>query len=63
MLYGTVTNAGYGGAGKEQVMTSNSAPGRILAAVIALVATAALHGGWLTGMDRDAVAAASTLSA
>ena len=38
-------------------MTSNPGARRILAAVIAIVATAALHGGWLTGMDRDAVAA------
>jgi hypothetical protein len=29
---------------------------RIVSAVIALALTAAIHGGWLTGMDRDAVA-------
>jgi hypothetical protein len=43
-------------------MNSNPASRRIIAAVIALVATAAVHGGWLSGMDRDAAAATAVIS-
>ena len=44
-------------------MTSNPASRRIIAAVIAIGATAAVHGGWLNGMDRDAAAATAAVSA
>jgi hypothetical protein len=44
-------------------MTSNPAFGRIFAALIAIVATAAVHGGWLAGMDRDAVATIQSAAA
>ena len=44
-------------------MTSNIASRRIVAAVIALVATAAMHGAWLSGMDRDAAAVTHAISA
>jgi hypothetical protein len=44
-------------------MTSNPASRRILAAVVAIVATAAVHGGWLAGMDRDAIATIQAVSA
>jgi hypothetical protein len=43
-------------------MNSNQAS-RIVAAVLAIVATAAVHGGWLSDMDRDAVAATAVISA
>ena len=33
-------------------MTINQASGRILAAVFAIIATAALHASWLTALDR-----------
>ena len=29
---------------------------RIVSAIVAVAFTVALHGGWLSGMDRDAVA-------
>ncbi len=44
-------------------MTSIIASRRIAAAIIAIVATAAMHGGWLSGMDRDAIAVTRTVSA
>ena len=34
--------------------TSNRSAGRIAAAVVAIAMTFAVHGGWISGMDRDA---------
>ncbi len=34
-------------------------PRRIISAIVAIAFTVALHGGWLSGMDRDAVAVTS----
>ena len=36
--------------------TSISPRSQIIAAVVAIAFTVAIHGGWLSGMDRDAVA-------
>jgi hypothetical protein len=44
-------------------MTSNPASRRIIAAALAIVATVAVHGGWLNGMDRDAIAATAATTA
>ena len=44
-------------------MTINHTSGRILAAVFAVLATAALHTTWLNALDRDAIAATSTVTA
>ncbi len=44
-------------------MTINPASRRIFAAVVAVLATAAVHGGWLSGMDRDAVATIQSIDA
>lgn len=44
-------------------MTINPAPRRILAAVMAILATAALHAGWLNALDRDAIAATAAVTA
>jgi hypothetical protein len=39
--------------------TSATPPRRIAAAIIAILFTVAIHGGWLSGMDRDAIAVIS----
>ena len=45
-------------------MTSKSTLSRnIVAAAIAIVATVAFHGGWLSGMDVDAVAVTTPVRA
>jgi len=44
-------------------MTINPVSGRILAAVFAIIATAALHGSWLNALDRDAIAATTAVTA
>ncbi len=44
-------------------MTINTAPTRILAAVFAILATAALHASWLNALDRDAIAATAAVTA
>jgi hypothetical protein len=44
-------------------MTINPARSRILAAVFAILATVALHGGWLNALDRDAIAATAAVTA
>ncbi len=44
-------------------MTINPAQSRILAAVIAIIATAALHGSWLNALDRDAIATIAAVAA
>ena len=44
-------------------MTTNPASRRILAAVIAIVATTALHAGLLNALDRDAIAATAAVTA
>ena len=38
-----------------------SSPRRIIFAVVAVAFTIAIHGGWLSGMDRDAVAVAQQI--
>jgi hypothetical protein len=35
---------------------SSNAQRRIISAAMAIVLTVGIHGGWLRGMDRDAVA-------
>lgn len=38
-------------------MSANSInPRRIISAIVAIAFTVALHGSWLSGMDRDAAA-------
>jgi hypothetical protein len=44
-------------------MTSTTNSRRILAAVIAIIATTALHAGWLNALDRDAIAATAAVTA
>ena len=44
-------------------MTINPASSRILAAVFAIIATAALHAGWLNALDHDAIAATTAVTA
>ena len=44
-------------------MTSTKTSHRIVAAVIAIVATTALHAGWLNALDRDAIAATTAVTA
>lgn len=44
-------------------MTNNPASRRIVAAVIAIAATTALHAGWLNALDRDAIAATAAVAA
>ena len=39
-------------------MSSTITPRNIISAVVAIAFTVAIHGGWLTGMDRDALAPA-----
>jgi hypothetical protein len=47
-----------GGARGANTMSANSsnAQRRIVSAAMAIVLTVGIHGGWLGGMDRDAVA-------
>ena len=44
-------------------MTNSPASSRILAALIAIAATTALHAGWLNALDRDAIAATAAVTA
>jgi hypothetical protein len=44
-------------------MTINPSSSRILAAVFAILATAALHASWLNALDRDAIAATAAATA
>ena len=44
-------------------MTINPASGRVLAALFAILATVTLHAGWLSALDRDAIAATTAVTA
>lgn len=44
-------------------MTSHTNSRRIFAALLAIVATTAMHAGWLKALDRDAIAATAAVTA